>query len=146
MNDDEKKVRHRAMDLLARREYGRSELCKKLISKGFAPTSIEPVLVELEAENLLSETRFVESFVRSKMAHGYGPLHIAQALRQKGVESSALTAYLEEVDIDWSQLASEVRQKRFGTNLPQTPQAKAKQMRFLQYRGFTSDHIRAAFR
>ncbi len=146
MNDDEKKVRHRAIDLLARREHGRLELCQKLIHKGFAPTVIETVLVQLEAENLLSEVRFIENFIRSKINHGHGPLRITQALKQKGVDSSEFTLYLENVDIDWQQLACEVRQKRFGQSLPQTPQAKAKQIRFLQYRGFTSDQIRAAFK
>jgi regulatory protein len=51
---------------------------------------------------------------------------------------------LEEVEQDWFALAREVRQKKFGCDAPIDFQEKARQMRFLQYRGFGPDQIRAA--
>jgi regulatory protein len=37
-----------------------------------------------------------------------------------------------------------VRRRKFGSSPPQSLAERAKQARFLQYRGFTSDQIRAA--
>ena len=38
------------------------------------------------------------------------------------------------------------RNKRFGAGLPEDARERARQMRFLQQRGFTGDQIRAVFR
>ncbi len=56
----------------------------------------------------------------------------------------AIEIALEETDVDWYELAREIRFKKFGASKPADFKAKARQMRFLQYRGFEPDHIQAA--
>lgn len=41
--------------------------------------------------------------------------------------------------IDWLKLAVEARVKKYGDDIPSTPKEKARQLRFLQYRGFQAD-------
>ena len=45
---------------------------------------------------------------------------------------------------DWYLRAREARIRRFGPEVPLERAQKARQAAFLQYRGFSSDHIRAA--
>lgn len=52
---------------------------------------------------------------------------------------------LHEADIDWFSLAASARCKRFGEQIPGTIQDRAKQQRFLQYRGFTHEQITESF-
>ena len=82
-------VRRAAMDLLARREHGRMELSRKLRSRGAPPDLIEPALEKLADEGLLSEARYLESFVRMRANAGYGPLRIREELTQRGLPREA---------------------------------------------------------
>jgi len=54
------------MDLLARREHGRVELMRKLRKRGAPEELIEAALQRLAEEGLLSEARYLESFVAYK--------------------------------------------------------------------------------
>jgi len=132
------------MDFLSRREHSRFELIRKLRQKGFESTVIESVLSQLQVDNLLNEQRFVESFVYSRINRGYGPLRIQQELRQRGITGDLLAQALENYD-DWTDLACQVRQKRFGET-PKNAQERAKQSRFLYYRGFSGTQIKIALK
>ena len=48
------------------------------------------MLDELEQENLLSDARYTEAYIRQRGARGYGPDRIRQELRQKGVDGCLL--------------------------------------------------------
>jgi regulatory protein len=141
-----KSVREAAMDLLSRREHSCYELKQKLLHKGHEADEIELALQRLAAENLLSDERFVESFVHSRQARGSGPRKIAAELSQKGVSESLISHYLDERSPVWTDLAGEVRARKFGSALPQAFKEKARQMRFLQQRGFTAEQIQRAMR
>jgi regulatory protein len=134
------------MDLLARREHSQAELQRKLLARGYPAADVGPVLVRLAEEQLLSDERFAEAFVHARMARGSGPRKIAAELAGKGVAESLISRYLNERSPVWNELAHEVRVKKFGSTLPEDYPAQARQMRFLQQRGFTGEQIRAALR
>lgn len=136
--------RERAIALLARREHSRRELAAKLSRKGFAAETVEPCLDELAAEGLLSDARYAESYTRARAAKGYGPRRIAAELGERGVEAGLAEQALAEAETDWERLAAEVRRKRFGDRVPADFKERARQMRFLQYRGFSGEQIRRA--
>jgi len=130
------------LDLLARREHSRRELGRKLAQKAFDPDTIREVLDALEREGLLSSGRFAESFVAARAARGQGPVRIARELAERGVESPR--DWLDDARYDWDRLARDVRRKKFGEALPNAFKDKARQARFLEYRGFSQDQIRRA--
>jgi regulatory protein len=132
------------MDLLARREHGRAELQRKLVAAGFDVDVAADALRRLAEEGLQSDRRFVESFVQSRINQGKGPLRIHADLGQKGIASGLIDEVLEETGEDWCALAREARLKKFGRTQPAGFRDKARQMRFLQYRGFEPDQIRTA--
>jgi regulatory protein len=132
-----------ALALLGRREYARGELAAALKRKGYAAGAVAEVLSELDGEGLLNDTRYAQSLVRQLAGRGQGPSRVRQALQAAGLPPEQITAALESGP-DWHALASETRQRKFGAARPQGWPERARQMRFLQYRGFSTDHIGSA--
>ena len=141
-----KSVRETAMDMLARREHTRLEVEQKLAKKDFSVEEIEQALNKLVSENLLSDERFTEAFIHSRMQRGSGPVKIRAELRQKGVTDAMIAEFLDPPDSQWLEHAQEARIKRFGSLLPEEYNNKVKQMRFLQQRGFTTEQVRHSLR
>ena len=133
-------VRRAAMDLLARREHGRVELSRKLRLRGAPAELIEPALDRLADEGLLSEARYLESFVRMRGNAGYGPLRIREELSQRGLARDAIEQALRNSGFDWNAQLHEIWQSKFGV-LPSDQRDKARQGRFLSYRGYPLDMI-----
>ena len=134
------------MNLLARREHSTQELRDKLLTRGFEDDEIVPALQTLSREGLLSDERFTESFIHSRMERGSGPVKIRAELRQRGVADEIITNWLDERDRVWLERAESVRCKKFGSALPVDYKEKARQARFLQYRGFSAEHTRQVLR
>jgi regulatory protein len=133
-----------ALELLARREHSRQELTRKLGSRGFPGDVIGTVLDELERSGALADSRFTDSFVRSRVAKGQGPQRIRAELAQRGIGDAAADEVLRSAEVDWRSTIRAVRRKRFGPEMPRDYADRARQARFLQYRGFDSEQIRGA--
>ena len=142
MTDILVKARHKAMDLLARREHTRKELVHKLTIRDFPEDVIEMVVEHLSEENLQSDDRFTEAFVNMRRKKGQGPVRILNDLQERGVSQILQEDYVDSRDTIWAETITQVRHKKFGGSLPKDFPERAKQMRFLQYRGFTSEQIR----
>jgi regulatory protein len=141
---DPKGARRKAMDFLARREYGKDELIGRLRAADFDEDTAAEAVLGLAREGLQDDARFAANFARSKMGRGTGPLRIRQVLVEKGLPERIVDAALADLDADWEEEARRVRLKKFGAEPPADFKEKARQMRFLQYRGFDHDQIRAA--
>ena len=137
-------VRAAATRLLARREYARVELERRLTGRGFPADVVAATLDELAAANLQSDERFAESFVRARAERGHGPLRIRRELGERGVPASLADRALAEGGGYGAALVRRVRTKRLGAAPPKDYPGRARQMRFLHYRGFAEDQIRAA--
>ena len=137
-------ARKKAMDYLARREHGRSELINKLSKFGFQAATADDAVAQLVDDNLQSDQRFVEAFIISRINQGKGPLKIRADLRARDIEGGIVDIGLEDAEQDWYASARAVREKKFGPDYPADYSEKARQMRFLQSRGFDTDHIQAA--
>ena len=133
-----------AVRLLARREHSTKDLKRKLQRKGHDGDTVERVVSKLADKQLVSDERFATSFVTYHGRRGHGPIRIRAELRQQGATDQAIDSALATTQLDWGQIAADVRRRKFGDGLPHTLAERAKQARFLQYRGFTSDHIRLA--
>ena len=144
MHDTATNIRHVALNLLARREHATAELSRKLIARGCDEAAVHEVMVKLSGEGLLSDRRFAEQFTASKATRGKGPLRIRLELSARGVGESTIDDALAVFETDWNGLAAQVREKRFGSIAPEEFPDKARQGRFLQQRGFTSEQIHFA--
>ncbi len=98
-------------------------------------------LEELRARHYLDDERYARQFVGAHARRGQGPLRIRQELSTLGLGDEAVQQALDEHGA-WTDDAREVRARRFGPQLPGNWAERAKQSRFLQYRGFSNDDIR----
>ena len=135
----EPSLRARAMRLLARREHSRQELSRKLERIAGEGDDVEVVLEELSAKGWLSDARFAEQSVRAK-ARRYGPLKVAHDLRAKGVGEEAIAAAVRAAGSDGAASIESVWRTRFKA-APGGDRERARQVRFLQGRGFALDDI-----
>ena len=136
-------MRDLAVAALARREHSRFELHQKLVAKGMEPSSVEKTLDALEREGALDDQRFAEAYSQARVDRGYGPRRITNELRQRGVSDALIGREVESDAYDWAELASAVRYKKFK-NKPDSFDELARQARFMEYRGFSHEHIRYA--
>ncbi len=131
--------------LLARREHSEHELRQKLTSREFASYEIDIAIERLLEKDYLSDTRFAQSTCRYRANRGYGWRYIANELKQKGVCSTIVQQLQKNCEIDWYLQAELAYNKRFGENRVKNSQTtqkeQAKKIRFLQYRGFSTDEI-----
>lgn len=145
-------LREKAMDYLSRREHSRLELKKKLLSqnskdsqnpKNFSESDIDGVLQQLAAENLQSDVRFAESYVRSRKLAGFGPKRIEMELHERGVMPAVIADILNSQASEWYSQMVAVWQKKFAGSFESSGSLKNRQQqfRFLFYRGYTSEAI-----
>ena len=133
-----------AITLLARRDYSSGELSRKLQERGYLEYAIEPVVEELLATNKLNDERYGQNFVAYRARRGHGPARIRNDLKTSGLDRSAIDEAVKGEDApDFLALARSVRARKFGPEIPADRKERARQARFLQYRGFSTDHIRA---
>ena len=136
--------RLQAMNWLARREYSLAELRARLAEREYPPDVVEATVAELAADGLVSDERFAEALVAVRVRKGQGPARIRTELQRRGVSRDLIRLHVDDAGQEWHELACEVRRKKFGAMMPVDFKEKARQMRFLEYRGFTSEHIRTA--
>ncbi len=129
------------MDLLARREHGRVELTRKLRQRGACPDMIDIALDRLTEEGLLSESRYLESYINYRAGSGYGPLRIREELGQRGLSRGDIEEALRESGFNWQEQLEDTWRRKFAGKLPEDAKDRARQGRFLSYRGYTMDMI-----
>ena len=137
-------ARAAAMDLLARREHSLKELQTKLRARDYPEEEIEAALAALVREGLADDGRFVEAFIASRIRKGHGPIRIRAELTERGIDAETIGRCLPDAH-DWRALAREVRARRFGPASPADFGERARQARFLEYRGFTGEQVRGSF-
>jgi regulatory protein len=133
-------IRMAAMNLLARREHSRRELRQKLLKRFKDSDLVDEQLDRLSQENLQSDIRFAESFLRQRLTRGHGPLRIRQEMRQRGISDAQISAAIDVEAPDWYYLAEQTYHRKFGVLPAEHIKEKARRSRFMQYRGFSADH------
>lgn len=137
-------LKGRALRYLSMREHSRLELGRKLARYAQEGDNVEALLDELEAAKFLSQERFAESLVHRRAAR-FGNQRILTELQSHRIADDSLADIREQLTKDEVERAKAVLQRKYATS-SQDPAERAKQMRFLQQRGFSHDAIRAAMR
>jgi regulatory protein len=135
-------LRLAAMNLLARREYSAQELRQKLSQKSSDQNLIEQVIQGLIDDGLQSDERFTEAFTKMRLNQGKGSTKVRFELKQKGISSRLIDIYVDTGNDQWQEALTHLIERRFSGQLANDPHEKAKQLRFLQSRGFTLEQIR----
>lgn len=142
--NDQKALLDYALVLLGNREHSCLELKNKLSARSEDLLLISNVIEELIRKGYQSDQRFTESYIRSRVGKGYGEIRLTLELRKKGIDSELIKQTLLAADIDWFEVARQVKEKKFGLTYEISFAKRAKQQRFLQYRGFNFEQIHFA--
>lgn len=147
-------MRWLAFYYLSNRELSQHELRQKLLAKDCDPVAVDALIEEFADKGYQSDERCAAMLIRESIRKGRGKIHIRQALKSAHITlPDSLDALIEQADIDsltdgtaladhdgeevdWLRLAVEARTRKYGDSIPTTPKEKARQLRFLQYRGF----------
>ena len=136
------RLRSYAFAVLTRKEYSKKDLIEKLALYAENREEVLTLVEELSRENYQSDQRVAEMVVRSQIRKGKGPNRIKLALRAKSIDEELAQNDMNE--IDWYEEAYQLKVKKYGVDVSKDPKIKAKQIRFLQYRGFEMDAIMKA--
>ena len=99
---------------------------------------VDTMLSGLEREGFLSERRFAESILH-RMLPRYGTRRIRRDLQQAGVGVDLVDELLAQASEGELERAKGIWVKRFSATASCTPLDYARQMRFLQQRGFPAN-------
>lgn len=138
----EAEVRDIAVRYLSRREYAIEELRQKLIQRGARSLIAEQVVSDLADENLVSDQRFTEMYVRMRIRRLFGPLKIRGELRSRGISDLLIAQAMPAEPEIWFDTASQWANKRCQGELDYAGRAKI--YRSLMNRGFTHEQSNIA--
>ena len=127
------------MRFLARREHSRAELRRKLAPKVAEGEDLEAVLDDLARRGWLSDARFAEHTARAKAAR-FGPVKLAHYLRSRGVDDEAIAAGIRAAGDEGAAQLETIWKSRFKSP-PANERERARQVRFLQGRGFALEAV-----
>lgn len=132
---ENKELVSRSLTMLSRRDLARSEFVAKLLAAGYEKNDVQAAADWCQAQGFLNESRFAEGTAR-RLAHKYGASRVARSLRDKGVAADAIAEVLPDLqDSDFAR-AREIWARKFHGPAADAG-GRAKQVRFLQARGFT---------
>ncbi len=137
-------LKARALRYLSAREHSRQELARKLAAHADEGDDVDAVLDWLEAQKFLSNERFAESLVHRRAAR-YGSARIVSELQRHGLDDTTVASLKSDLLADEHERAWEVWSRKFGRQADDAA-GLAKQIRFLQQRGFSHAAIQAVLR
>jgi regulatory protein len=137
-------LKRMALSWLSRRDYSEAQLSQRLARQGGAMADIAKVICWCKAEGYLSQQRFIEMLLRSRVNKGYGLNYIVQECRQQHISREQVLACAATMHIDWFALAQQQYQKKYAQTTVTEYKDTLKRMAYLQRRGFSSEQIKFA--
>lgn len=141
----QKEIKVICLRLLAGRDHSQQELIAKLAMKGFDRIESQLIIDDLAAKGCQSDNRFAESYARSRIRKGFGPIKISYELQQRGIEFCDLNAVVMELADGWFHILERVYEKKYSNDSLLMDTEWLKRSRFLQQRGFSGDMIEKLF-
>ena len=135
------RAKRRAMYLLQQMDRSRRNLQEKLKENGYPAEAVEAALSYVESYHYVDDERMARSFVRfakeKKSRH-----RILQDLLAKGIDREVIELALEEefTEPEEDQIRMWIRKKGYSDETAE-PKERAKMVRFLAGKGFSSSDI-----
>jgi len=135
-------IRKKILDLLSRREHSKYELVLKLDRRVDSSDKLLKEIDKLSDQNLQSDERFSESYIRSRYNSGFGPSRIKYDLSKRRVAESIINDAFREIDLNWVEKLKKENIKKYGNENPKNMQELSKRTKFFVHRGFDKEMIR----
>lgn len=135
-------IRKKILDLLSRREHSKYELVLKLERRVDSSDKLLKEIDKLSDQNLQSDERFSESYIRSRYNSGFGPSRIKYDLVKRRVAESIINDAFRDIDLNWLEKLKKENIKKYGNENPKNMQELSKRTKFFVQRGFDQEMIR----
>ena len=135
-------IRKKILDLLSRREHSKYELVLKLERRVDSSDKLLKEIDKISDQNLQSDERFSESYIRSRYNSGFGPSRIKYDLSKRRVAESIINDAFREIDLNWLEKLKKENIKKYGNENPKNMQELSKRTKFFVQRGFDQEMIR----
>ena len=131
--------------LCSMREYCRNDIVTKLKKYDLTSQESEQIILSLEQDKFLDNSRYASAFVRDKAAfNGWGPAKIKWALKSKKVEAEIIEQAMKQLPQEGeAQRLLLLLNKKYKTLTREQDNAKVrvKLIRFAISRGFDYDKV-----
>lgn len=145
-HQESKKIKNACLRLLTRRDHSRKEIQDKLAVKGYDRSQVSTVIDELAQQSWQDDTRYAESYARVRSQKGFGPVRIAYELKQQGISQDTIDKIVLATTEDWMNVLERVYTKKYPEYVAMDNNERAKRIRFLLQRGFSSAMITTLFK
>ncbi len=143
---ESKNIKNACLRLLTRRDHSRKEIQDKLAVKGYDRSQVSSVVDELAQQSWQDDTRYAESYARVRSQKGFGPVRIAYELRQQGISQDTVDKIVQATTEDWMAVLERVYTKKYPESVERDGSERARRIRFLLQRGFSSTMINILFK
>ena len=135
-------IRKKILDLLSRREHSKYELVLKLERRVDSSDKLLKEIDKISDQNLQSDERFSESYIRSRYNSGFGPSRIKYDLSKRRVAESIINDAFRDIDLNWLEKLKKENIKKYGNENPKNMQELSRRTKFFVQRGFDQEMIR----
>ena len=135
-------IRKKILDLLSRREHSKYELVLKLERRVDSSDKLLKEIDKISDQNLQSDERFSESYIRSRYNSGFGPSRIKYDLSKRRVAELIINNAFRDIDLNWLEKLKKENIKKYGNENPKNMQELSKRTKFFVQRGFDQEMIR----
>ena len=131
------------MRLCARSEHSSGDALRLMKRWGVEDSEAQKVLMQLQRERFIDDTRYAEAFVRDKLnLSGWGAYKIKSSLRAKGISREIIEMVIAPIidAVDMSERLEEIMLRKMRTlKYTSAYDAKTKLIRFAASRGYNMD-------
>ncbi len=128
------------LELESKKEYPVSEIKNRLLGRYDQNVAEKTVAYCLE-HGYISDERYAQMFVRFRARNSYGAERIRYELRSRGIDDSVVSDAIDSCEVDFSDAAKEYVRRKYSDYNMKDPKIKAKVVRHMAGRGFSSEQI-----
>ncbi len=133
-NEEYTRAMKYALNLLGKREYSSKLIQDKLKNRKFSDKVIDATIDELSERRYLCDTRFTEVFIRDAIYKKRGLNRIKQELKQKGISNETMLDVIDELEVDWLEVAISCLKGKFSNTLMSVSQEPVDEENNTEYR------------
>ncbi len=151
-----KVIFEKAVQLLAQRDYSTKQLSQKLfvffskkddqLDAESLTQAINDVITRCQQSHWLDDMQYIKKYIEMRSRKGFGKNRIVLELKQRGLKREMIDALMQQIDIDWVEIALHQLNKKFKEIDKNDLKQKRQIIQFLLYRGFSQTEVNSAYR
>ena len=150
-----KVIFEKAVQLLAQRDYSTKQLSQKLfvffskkddqLDAESLTQAINDVITRCQQSHWLGDMQYIKKYTEMRSRKGFGKNRIVLELKQRGLKREMVDEFMQQIDIDWVEIAHNQLNKKFKEIDKHDLKQKRQIIQFLLYRGFSQTEVNSVY-